>query len=141
MSTADAWHPICSVLLKQARADAEERQDELAFVLLAEKAQYSTTHFDLRSIAILYRIPPAERSALQTNLMYWADSYDALICYCAARCETSSLLSSLFITSSGNSDALRAFCIWQQLPTRSLLKKWIKSSPRTTIRALRMIFK
>ena len=62
--------------------DADERQDELAFVLLSEKAQYSTTNFDLRLIrAILHRIPPAERFALQTNLMYWADSYDALICY------------------------------------------------------------
>ena len=62
--------------------DADERQDELAFVLQSEKAQYSTTHFDLRSIrAILYQIPPAERSVLQTNLMCWADSYDALICH------------------------------------------------------------
>jgi len=67
---------------KSSGTDADERQCELAFVLLAEKAQYSATHFDLRSIrAILYRIPPAERSVLQTNLMYWADSYDALICY------------------------------------------------------------
>ena len=48
--------------------DADERQDELAFALLAEKAKYSTTLFDLRSIrAILHRIPPQERSALQTN--------------------------------------------------------------------------
>jgi hypothetical protein len=62
--------------------NADERQDELAFASLARKAKYSATIFDLRPIrAILHRIPPEERSALVTNLIYWADSYDALICY------------------------------------------------------------
>jgi hypothetical protein len=62
--------------------NADERQDELAFALLAERAKYSATLFDLRPIrALLHRIPREERSVLVTNLIYWADSYDALICY------------------------------------------------------------
>ena len=62
--------------------DADERQDELTFALLAEKAKYSATVFDLRPLRpLLHAIPQEKRSALQTNLIYWADSYDALICY------------------------------------------------------------
>lgn len=62
--------------------DADERQDELAFALLAENAKYAVTLFDLRPIrALLHRIPQEKRSLLQNNLIYWADSYDALICY------------------------------------------------------------
>src|SRR5271168_4601935 len=60
--------------------NADEREDELAFALLAEKAKYPATLFDLRPIrALLHQIPPEKRSALQNNLVYWADSYDALI--------------------------------------------------------------
>jgi hypothetical protein len=62
--------------------NADERQDELAFALLAETAKYSATLFDLRPIrALLHRVPQEKRSPLQSNLIYWADSYDALICY------------------------------------------------------------
>ncbi len=62
--------------------DADERQDELTFALLAERAKYSATLFDLRPIRrLVHRIPQEKRSALQKNLTYWADSYDALICY------------------------------------------------------------
>lgn len=62
--------------------NADERQDEPAFAMLAEKAKYPATLFDLRPIrALLHQIPQDKRSALETNLMYWADSYDALICY------------------------------------------------------------
>jgi hypothetical protein len=62
--------------------NADERKDELAFALLAEEAKYSTTVFDLRALRMkLHRIPQEKRSALETNLTYWADSYDALICY------------------------------------------------------------
>lgn len=62
--------------------NADERKDELAFALLAEKARYSASVFDLRPLrALLHRIPQEKRSALETNLIYWADSYDALICY------------------------------------------------------------
>jgi hypothetical protein len=62
--------------------DADERQDELAFALLAANARYSATVFDLRPVrALLHQIPQEKRSSLQANLIYWADSYDALICY------------------------------------------------------------
>jgi hypothetical protein len=62
--------------------DADERQDEVAFALLAEQAKYSATIYDLRPIRqSLHQIPQEKRSALESNLIYWADSYDALICY------------------------------------------------------------
>ncbi len=62
--------------------DADERQDEVAFALLAEQAKYPATIYDLRPIRqSLHQIPQEKRSALERNLIYWADSYDALICY------------------------------------------------------------
>ena len=62
--------------------DADERSDELAFALLADKAKYPATLYDLRPLRqLLHRIPQGKRSTLQNNLLYWADSYDALICY------------------------------------------------------------
>jgi hypothetical protein len=62
--------------------NADERPDELAFALLADNARYSATIFDLRPLRrLLHQIPQEKRTALQSNLIYWADSYDALICY------------------------------------------------------------
>jgi len=62
--------------------DADERHDELTFALLADHARYSATVFDLRPLRpLLHAIPQDKRSPLQTDLVYWADSYDALICY------------------------------------------------------------
>jgi len=62
--------------------DADERPDEPAFALLAEKANFPETIFDLRPLRpLLHRIPQDQRSALERNLIYWADAYDALICY------------------------------------------------------------
>jgi len=62
--------------------DADERADEPTFALLAEKAKYPATLFDLRPLrALLHAIPLEKRSPLQWNLIYWADSYDAVICY------------------------------------------------------------
>jgi hypothetical protein len=62
--------------------NADERQEEPAFALLAEKAKHPATLFDLRPLrAMLHQIPTDKRSSLQNNLIYWADSYDALICY------------------------------------------------------------
>ena len=62
--------------------DMDERKDELAFALLAEKAEYPATLYDLRPLRLLlHRIAPGKRSALETNLVYWSDSYDALIVY------------------------------------------------------------
>jgi hypothetical protein len=61
---------------------ADERQDEPAFALLAAHAKYPATIFDLRPLRpLLHAIPADKRTALQINLVYWADSYDALICY------------------------------------------------------------
>ena len=62
--------------------DADERSDELAFALLAENAHYAATVYDLRPLRpSLHAIQREKRSPLETNLIYWADSYDALICY------------------------------------------------------------
>jgi len=62
--------------------EADERRDELAFSLLAEAARYPETLYDLRPVRpLLHRVPQDKRSALESNLIYWADSYDALICY------------------------------------------------------------
>jgi hypothetical protein len=62
--------------------DADERNDEAAFRYLAGFAKYPATVFDFRPLRpALHRIPPSKRTALQTNLIYWADSYDAIICY------------------------------------------------------------
>jgi hypothetical protein len=61
--------------------DADKRQDEPAFALLAEKAKYPTTLFELRPLrALLHDIASEKRSETQRNLAYWAGSYDALIC-------------------------------------------------------------
>jgi hypothetical protein len=62
--------------------DADERQDEPTFALLAERAKYPATVFDLRPLRqLLHRIPAEKRSPLEVNLIYWSDSYDALLCY------------------------------------------------------------
>ena len=62
--------------------DADERGDDLAFAFLAAVAQYPATVFDLRPLRdILHRIPQEKRSPLQQRLVYWSDSYDAILCY------------------------------------------------------------
>jgi hypothetical protein len=62
--------------------DADERGDEPTFAFLAEKARFDITVFDLRPLRpLLHALPQNERTTLQSNLVYWADSYDALICY------------------------------------------------------------
>jgi hypothetical protein len=62
--------------------DPDERRDELAFAFLAERAKYPATLYDLRPLrSLLHRISSEKRSALQSNLIYWADAYDALVCY------------------------------------------------------------
>jgi hypothetical protein len=61
---------------------ADERGDEPAFALLSEKSHYAATVFDLRPLRpLLHAIPTEKRSPLEVNLTYWADAYDALICY------------------------------------------------------------
>jgi hypothetical protein len=62
--------------------DADERQDELTFALLANLAGTNATLFDLRPLRpLLHAIAGEKRSPLETNLIYWADSYDFLLCY------------------------------------------------------------
>jgi erythromycin esterase-like protein len=62
--------------------DADERGDEPAFALLAGMAKYPATVYDLRPLRqLLHRIPEEKRSPLEVNLIYWSDSYDALLCY------------------------------------------------------------
>jgi hypothetical protein len=62
--------------------DADERQDELAFSLLASLSGSDATLFDLRNLRpILHAIPSEKRTPLETNLTYWADGYDFLLCY------------------------------------------------------------
>ncbi|MGD0647993.1 MAG: hypothetical protein ABR971_08370, partial [Acidobacteriaceae bacterium] len=61
---------------------ADERQDELTFALLASLSGNDPTLFDLRDLRpILHAIPSEKRTQLDTNLIYWADSYDFLLCY------------------------------------------------------------
>ena len=62
--------------------DADERPDDPAFELLASVARYPATVLDLRPLRpILHQIPDQDRSTVQKGLIYWADSYDAMICY------------------------------------------------------------
>ena len=62
--------------------DADERSDDLVFAFLSSVAQFPATVFDLRPLRpTLHRIPQDRRSAVEQRLIYWADSYDAIICY------------------------------------------------------------
>ena len=62
--------------------DADERNDDLAFAFLASLARYPATVFDLRPLKpILHRIPEDKRSPVEQRLIYWVDSYDAILCY------------------------------------------------------------
>lgn len=61
---------------------ADEREDELTFALLAELADKEVTLFDLRPLRpTLHAIRAEKRTASETNLIYWADSYDFLLCF------------------------------------------------------------
>jgi hypothetical protein len=60
----------------------DETSDELTFALLASRAKSAATVFDLRPLRpILHAIPHEKRTPLESNLIYWSDAYDALICY------------------------------------------------------------
>lgn len=62
--------------------DADERADDPAFQFLSERATQGDTVFDLRPLRLyLHTIPSNDRTELQQRLLYWADSYDAIICY------------------------------------------------------------
>jgi hypothetical protein len=60
----------------------DERGDEPAFAWLAGQAKYPATVFDLRPLRpLLHAIAPENRTAFDTNLIYWSDAYDVLICF------------------------------------------------------------
>jgi hypothetical protein len=60
----------------------DERSDDPAFGYLASVARYSATVFDMRPLREpLQKIPTAVRTPVQQSLLYWANSYDALVCY------------------------------------------------------------
>jgi hypothetical protein len=68
-------------LLGPAR-DFDERGDDPAFAYLASIARYPVTVFDLRpQRQTLRQLPESKRSAIEASLVYWADSYDAIIFY------------------------------------------------------------
>jgi hypothetical protein len=68
-------------LLGPAR-DFDERGDDPAFAYLATIARYPATVFDLRpQRQTLRQLPESKRSAIEASLVYWADSYDAIIFY------------------------------------------------------------
>ena len=63
-------------------SDLDERGDDPAFAYLASIARYPATVFDLRPLReALHRLPLSQRSPTETSLVYWADSYDAMIFY------------------------------------------------------------
>jgi len=62
--------------------DADQRKDDSALEWLALLGKHPATVFDLRPLRqVLHDIPVATRSAREASLLYWADSYDAIICY------------------------------------------------------------
>ncbi len=62
--------------------DADERHDELSFAMLSQIAGSNVTLFDLRALRPqLHSVAVEMRTPLEVNLIYWADSYDFLICY------------------------------------------------------------
>lgn len=62
--------------------DIDQRKDDPAFAVFASAARYPATVFDLRPIRrALHQIAPDKRSASDSGLLYWADTYDAIVCY------------------------------------------------------------
>jgi len=62
--------------------DIDQRKDDPTFGVIASAARYPATLFDLRPIRrALHKIPPEKLSASDAGLLYWADSYDAIVCY------------------------------------------------------------
>lgn len=60
----------------------DERKDDPAFAYLSSMAQHPATVFDMKPLREpLRRIPITARTAVQDSLLYWADSYDAIVCY------------------------------------------------------------
>jgi hypothetical protein len=70
------------IFYQSALLAADERFDDPAFDLLASLARAPATVFDLRPLrSALHRLPEKERSPALASLIYWSDSYDAILCY------------------------------------------------------------
>ena len=62
--------------------DADQRKDDPAFEVLASAAQFPATLFDVRPMRqLLHNIPLDKLSSRDASLLYWADSYDVILCY------------------------------------------------------------
>ena len=62
--------------------DIDERKDDPAFEYLASISRHAATVFDMKPLREALRsIPVTARTPAQTSLLYWADSYDAIVCY------------------------------------------------------------
>jgi erythromycin esterase-like protein len=62
--------------------DIDQRKDDPAFGVFAAAARYPAAVFDLRPIRrALHQIPLDKLSASESGVLYWADAYDAIVCY------------------------------------------------------------
>ena len=62
--------------------EIDQRKDDPALGVFASAARYAATVFDLRPIRrALHQIPLARLSSSESGLQFWADSYDAIVCY------------------------------------------------------------
>jgi len=62
--------------------DFDERTGDPALAFLGSIARHAATVFDLRPVRqALHRIPEGKRSPDESSLVYWADSYDAILFY------------------------------------------------------------
>jgi hypothetical protein len=62
--------------------DIDQRKDDPAFGVFASAARYPATVFDLRPLRrALHQIPLDQLSGVDAGLLYWADAYDAMVCY------------------------------------------------------------
>lgn len=61
--------------------EIDQRKDAPAFALLASLARYPAAVFDLRPVRELLHGLPAPLTPRDASLLYWADAYDAVVCY------------------------------------------------------------
>ncbi len=62
--------------------DIDQRKDDPSFGVFASAARFAATVFDLRPIRrALHQIEREKLSASDSGVLYWADSYDAIVCY------------------------------------------------------------
>ena len=67
---------------RPARSELDQGKDDPALAFLASLATYPATVFDLRPIRrALHQIPVQKLSARDAGVLFWADSYDAIVSY------------------------------------------------------------